>query len=372
MSVDRMKQDQQANTKTDGGAPKVYATVKEIKSNVANIFRVVDPDGYKKCWKSWIICDDGKKRAFIIENDIQGKGLLARLIGDRDNFFRGGILESVKGNSGKEFLYEKSHPELFQLVQQNGDATGKSGSWRGKKEFVFNVIDRDMETDDSGRALNWCQENKHTKLIKMGATAFDSLVDTRDNDGNLEDYDLNYQKKGSGLETTHSIRRAGAASVGVVSGPMSTLEKSYEKYNTEKETQLASAYYIMKYLTQRFKDCDEAMGTKFFEELSKQAEIEKAEWEKNGGKPYAEDKDVEDSVVHSSEPVSTKAPTNSKEDIKPSSGKIVPCESCGKDVDASAVTCPNCKTTRLAPCDKCNKVISAFAKVCPECGNKFE
>jgi len=205
--------DQAKNDETSGGGGGGFAASIDIQKDVPNPIRLVDtPDGIERYYISWCCCDDGTRRPFIVENEKQGVSILGEMLGDRKNFYRGGILESVKDeatNSAK-YIWEDKAPDLLLVIAYNEDASGKSGSWKSKEEYMFNAIQRNPDVDkETGQPFFWCKENKHTKLLKMGRTAFLSLQDVRMNDGNPSEYDINYLKRGSGFSTKHTIHKAG-------------------------------------------------------------------------------------------------------------------------------------------------------------------
>ena len=387
MTDDRMDQDRSTGGGDRNKTTRVYATEKRIKSEVPNVFRITASE-YKKYYRMWPVCDDGGKPCpFIIENETQGAGVIARLLGDRKNFYKGGYLESTydKVNKKKIFKYEAANPELFNWVNKNGvPATVTNSGWREKKEYAYNIRDRDLDTNEANAQIDWCKENKHTKLIRIPQTAFDSLADVRDNDGPIVDYDVNYTKKGTGLETTHSIKRAGAVVANAVQGGLTDEEKAFESYDLEEETKLSSATYILKKLRKRITDIDAVMGSNFIAELETQSAMEKEEWgldsvqEDTNADGVAVDTPVTPPVVSATPSV---IPTDNAAPIRPVRGAavntvsvtMVPCASCKKLVPSDAEVCPECKTQLLAPCDnvECRKLFSTFVKECPHCHQTY-
>lgn len=383
MSVDRMRQDRSSDDDSSGGSgtPRVYATEKTIHNDIPNIMRIVSPNNYEKYYRAWPVCDDGKKRPYIIENEHEGLSVLARILGDRNNYYRGGFLESKKDSMNKKyFVYEKVAPELFMWINKNNDPTGKEGSWKAKKEFMFNIIDRDVEYNDAKQPVNWCKDNKHTKLLRMGATGFDSLVDTRDNDGNLDEYDVNYTKKGKGTETTHSIRKAGAQFPTACQGALTNEELAYVTYDLKQESKLSSATYVLKYLKDKITSIDEVMGTHFIDELVAQSAIEKEQWGVDNAQPEPSDVDTVSDKVDA--PTQAPAQAVSQPVVPPrmraasaaaGAKPLVPCGGCQAMIPSDAEVCPVCKVQLVAPCDnpECAKMFSTFATSCPHCGKTY-
>lgn len=372
---DRMNNDRSTD---EGGGTRVYATEKEIKAEVPNIMRIVEPNAYQKYWRMWPVCDDGKKRPFIVKNEHEGESTLLKMLGDSANYYRGGFLESRKADGGsKYFVYEKAAPELFLLIAKNGNPRGDNGSWKPSKEFAFNIIDRDVDYTEAKAPYNWCNTNKHTKLLRMKTTAFDSLVDTRDNDGPLDEYDVNYTKKGKGTDTVHSIRKAGAQFPTAVQGLLTAEEIAYDKYDLKYETRLASATYILKYLKETIAKVDQVMGTHFVDELMAQSAAEKAQWETDNPEESSE---ADGAIDTPSAPAPQSAPAQqvAAPSVPPrmrqatqSTSATEVCRGCGATIPAGSEVCPSCKSQLIAPCDACHKMFSTYDTTCPHCGHTY-
>ena len=98
-----------------------------------------------------------------------------------------------------EARHNKNLSETIEVqVAYNNDKSGDNGSWRPSRRYAFGIIDREVDTEGNLVGKNWCIDNKHTKLFKMGSQGLTSLLDVRDNCGKLEDYDINYKKSGKG------------------------------------------------------------------------------------------------------------------------------------------------------------------------------
>lgn len=369
-----------------------YAVEKKLKKELPNIFRVVDPDSAIEYFEMWPVCDDGDKRPFIIENDHQGQSVLSRLLGDRKNFFKGGILDSrLDEFKQKYFVYEAQDPELLLLVAHNNDKSGDNGSWKPTRRYGFNVIDRETETEGNLVGQNWCVVNKHTKLFKMGSQGLTSILDVRDNNGNLEDYDINYKKSGKGKKgTIHNAMKAGDQIPTVVVGGFTEEEKAYELYNLKVEGALSLARYILKYLSKTIERIDGVLGTNYLLELQEQAKLE------------AQDSDEEYTPVVTQSPVQNKVPVNTKnektstpsvqhkasigaeaavqpppirtratqeKDKEKNIGLII-CPFCKKEVPLDE-TCKECNKKLLEPCDACGTPFLVTLDVCPSCHKQF-
>lgn len=381
-----------------GGSSKKFAVEKNVtRDGKPNIFRVFGGiDEFQTNERAWLLCDDGKPRPFVFANDHQGEGVLKQIVGDSANFYKGGILESRKGaDGGQEFIYAQVDPDFIKsLVSAMLPPSKTRYSWKPKKEWLYNVLDRDLDTNTETKAqFNFCRENKHSKLLRMRQTAWQCLLNTSDNDGALTDYDVNYTITGSELQTKHDIRRAGIQP-GVVQGDFTEEEKAYTLYNLKDESQLSSAFWILKHLSQKITRIDEIMGTNFMEQLIAQQEVEKAEWAARGQDSAPEERSVSDDVDDSHKsaipaPAVVSAPAAVTPVVAPaavapaagltprrslvaSSVPQIPCPAqCGGMVTPDTEICPKCHTPLLSPCDHCHKLFSSYAKECPHCGQKY-
>lgn len=388
--ADRMSQDRAEIEGSKFSGTGDFPHQMKIKRNEPNVLRLVKPDEYQKCFVVWLVCDDGERRRFVVENEHEGRSVLSEIIGDRRNYYRGGILETKKGDNNKKvYVWENpTDPEIMDIVKYNNDRSGRAGNWKMKTEFLFNIIDRSMEPDEQGSIINWCEVNKKTKLLTLGPTAFEYLVDTRDNNGPLDEYDINYTKKGEGLNTKHFIQKAGDRVPGVVVGPISEDELKYETWDLKKASALSSATYILKYLETTLTRIDNVMGTKKVIELKKQADIEQEEWSSDSS---AEEDAVKSSVVQTSatspfddsnvppvqqeqQTVKTAAPvtTRTPSRVPVSEEKTFACSNCGAKVPENQANCPSCSMTVQAPCDECGTLFPLTATECPVCGKTYK
>lgn len=333
-----------------------YAKQITIQKDTPNPIRLVDtPNGVERYYISWIICDDDKKRPFILENDLEGKSVLMKILGEKDNFYKGGILESVKDettNKGK-LVWESKDPELLLRIAYNNDPSGQDGSWKPKEEYMFNAIQRNPDRDEQGTLSFWCKENKHTKLLKMGIMAYKSLQDVRINDGELSEYDINYLKKGAGYSTKHNILKAGAAVPNVVIGSLTEEEKVYIRYDLTKEAALTSSSDILRLLRNTIARIDTISGTNWISIL-----------EKSAGQEPALAPQTETSTVKQTVPtrVSTRKVAEQTE----------LCGYCKKSIPLNQEICPECKNVLQEPCTKCGVLFSVFADTCPSCGQTYK
>jgi hypothetical protein len=285
-----------------------------------------------------------------------------KILGERDNFYKNGILESTRDEltHKAKLIWEDKDPELLLRVAYNNDPSTDSGSWKPREEYAFNAIQRNPDRDEVGNLSFWCKENKHTKLLKMGIMAYKSLQDVRLNDGELSEYDINYLKKGVGFGTKHNILKAGANVPNVVIGPLTEEEKNYTRYTLQEEFKLSSASYILKFLRNQIFRIDTLMGTSWISQLEKQASIE------------ASNTDVVESVPST---IQEKPKTGVVTRMSPRSAVLPKTEVCGyckKQIPAGSQICPECKNTLIEPCNKCGVPFSVFSDTCPACGEQYK
>ena len=369
----------------EGGFTKEYAVEKVIGSD-NNILRLVDPKSVFKYYRCWPVCDDGKKRPFVIANDLEGDGIFAKIIGDYHPYkwYVGGILETEKDEfGGKKYVYETTDPELMLQVAYNNDRSNNNGSWKPRREFAFNCIDRDLETKGDFMGQNWCKVNKHTKMIRMPATALQSLKLVHEQNGSPDEYDIAYTKQGSGRNTKHNIQKAGDKKPGVVIGFITDEELAYERYDLKEECKLSPALYILKYLEKTIERIDKIMGTNYLDQFKEQAEKEKKAYEAQKGTvaaPAPESKPKvatpesapqrNESVSGNGSPqtatvrtsfVKSRVPQNKPKE------EVILCPYCGTEIPKSSEKCPQCSADLFAPCSECGERFSILETVCPKC-----
>ena len=352
-----------------------YAVEKKLKNDFPNIFRIIDPDSAVEYFEMWPVCDDDAKRPFIIENSFQGQSILSTMLGNRSEFFRGGILDSrLDEYKQKYFVYESQDPELILQIAYNNDKSGDNGSWRPSRRYCFNIIDREVETEGNLVGKNWCIENKQTKLFKMGSQGFISLLDVRDNNGPLENYDINYKKAGKGKKgTIHNAMKAGDQLSNVIIGAITKEEKAYEKYLLKTECALSLARYILKYLAITIEKIDNILGTNCIQQLQSQAELEVDDSEETDTTKQAPSKakgKKESSVTSSISAPQVKTRGSSAKKVSVSQ---IQCPFCKKMVDDNVEICPSCSKKLLEPCDNvdCKMLFSVTANTCPHCGKVY-
>jgi hypothetical protein len=357
---------------------KNFAVEKKIKTDLPNVVRIVDPESAVEYFECWMACDDKDKRPFIVENSLQGQSILAKILGDRSTFFRGGILSSlVDEYKNPYYEWDSVDPELMLQIAYNNDKSENSGSWKPTKKLAFNCIDREVETEGDLANQNWCKIKKHTKKLILGTTAFLSLLDVRDNSGAIDAYDINIKKTGSGKKgTKYNVMKA-ESQPSVIVGPITEDERNYERYELKVECALSPARYVLKYLKVTIARIDGVMGTKFLQELEAQAQME-------GPGP---EEDAKASVQQASPESSTSSrvpPTPVeeapavrtrtsavKEEKKEEAVEMVVCPFCKKNVPL-AENCSECKKKLLEPCDTCGKPFLVTLNTCPYCGKVYK
>ena len=259
-----------------------YATEVKIKSGSSCVFRIIDgSESYRRYYISWMQCDDDTIKPFITENDSQGKGILARIFGDQDNFYKGGYLESKKGQFGKVNIHQAKDPELFKrLTEYWNPAYLGTGSAKPKREYIYNILHRDPELINN-MMLNWCDANKRTKITRFGSKAFKGLAVVFENDGEFWEYDIVFSKTGDGSDTVNTVMKAGKNTAHTRFGLLTEEEKNYERYDLDNIVRLPSAFYILKNLRNTIERIDMVMGTSYLKELDEQRKIEEEEYNKH-------------------------------------------------------------------------------------------
>ena len=271
------------------------------------------------------------------------------------------------------FIHQAKDPELFKRITEywNPSYNG-SGTCRPKKEYVFNVLHRNMDVDE-GRSFNWCLEKKHTKLIKMGARAFKALKVVRDNCGEFDSYDVVFSKQGTGSDTFYSIMKGDVGTKYNKIGPLDDDEKGYEAYDLDHICRLASANYILTNLRNTIERIDAVMGTQFVAELEKQKQVEDELYAKSKGE--SGDQPVEENAPAQKEASSRVPiqPTGGPAPVSrvPASTATIECGFCHEQIPEGATVCPKCQQVLMSDCDVCHKPISVFATKCPFCSTDY-
>ena len=361
-----MLKDLKKSTGSTGGGSD-FVAADEIKLDGGdNLVRIIDPENDISYWESWITCSsDGVKRSFIVHNSLEGSSILGKIIGDVKFFFKGGILETKKGESGHaEYKWNSvEDPEIIDIVRNNGDKINDNSGWKPKQKFIFNAIDR-RDT--------WCKDNKKTKVLKIGRSLGEELVLIEESNGPVDQYDINIIRSGQGMRGTNYKPTVPGAFAkdkfpNIVFGPISEEEKAYAMQDLKKITGLKSATSILKYLREHIIRVGKVMGQDFIPALEAQAEAELEVWNANkeaGVPTNAPSEASNDSAVPFKEPApSTRAP---KADVAQQA-----CSKCGFMNPVDAEKCGGCQALLLQACDTCHKMVSVTATECPFCKSKF-
>lgn len=373
---------------SEGSGDRDFA--QEVQISPSAVLRIVDPHSVIKIWRMWPVCDDGKKRPFVIANDFEGDSILARMLGDYHpyKYFKGGILESEKDDitGQKKYIYEAQDPELFLKLLYNNDKSSNNGNWKPKREFLFNCIDRMIETQGDFMGQNWCKVHKHTKILRMPITAFEKLKAIIEQNGGLDEFDLFYEKVGQGRSTKHELQKAGEKNSFAFFGFITDEEKQYEHYDLKKEGALSSAQYVLKYLAESVQRINNILGADYYNEMLKQAEIEKEAWDKSHNSNYTPQQVHQTQVppVETSKPAQTQTASTPNESQSPPPTQpsirtrtpvnTINCPYCGESVATTTEVCPKCGQKLMEPCSKpdCQKPFSILLDTCPHCGTKYK
>lgn len=362
-----------------------------LKKDVPNVLRFVDfsETGITRIRESWCLCDDGKQRAFVIETEEEGPSLLMKMLGDLENYGKGGYLETIKkdnpsGGKATSFsIHAAANPALYTKIAKNGDETGKSGSWRGRDMYVTNVIQRWADVKD-GVQFFFCKEKKHTKLIEINSQAFTSIKVMIANDGAPEAYDVAYYKSGEGTNTKHNIVKAGSIVPGVVVGPLAEEEKNYTRYSLKDDVKNSPSLYVLKYLRSTIEDVDKVMGTNWIQQHEERAEQEKAAFAASRGEDTS--KDTSRAVTTPQpQPTPQAMPQQTQSQAQPAvrGAAVAPetrqpvvtntflCKHCNTMIPDTDIICSACGKQVKAPCSKCNFPFSLFESVCPNCKHEY-
>lgn len=374
------------NASKPAGEKAIYAKKFIVTADQPNIIRLVNSIGFVKFWEAWIVPDEGGKALPFIMGveDFDGNrswNILMEIVGDPLNWFKGGILNSIRGEDGKKkYIWEDRAPNAFLIAKWNGDISQASGSWEPRKQYAFNCIPRTLEVDkQTGRSFNWTIENKKTQILSIGQTVFDYLKGIRENYGDTDTFDINIKKTGSGqFNTKYEVYKAEKTTFPIAEvGYLTDAEKAYDTWDLLKECAPTSDDIIFDKLGKQIKVISEAMGIDFIGKL--QASV--------GNRPQVEvsstnsrldeDKSIsplDDSAVPSA-PAQQVAPVRAARTVAPAPSsepvKMLPCPHCQKDTPENATECPHCHGIIAGPCSACQKVSHLSLTSCPGCGASF-
>lgn len=392
-NYDRMA-DEAENIDNEWGKREYPEEVK-TQSGTSNVVRFLDgSNSFRKYAQSWFLCDDDTIKGFIVENDSEGRSILSKILGDPDPgaYYRGGYLESRKGQFGKVNVHQAKDPELFKrLTEYWNPAYNGTGNCRPSVEYIYNVLHRNPQQDENGRTFVWCDESKHTKLMRLKKKAFTAIKMVRDNCGEFTNYDIVFSKSGQGKDTVFTAMKGDVGTQHNRVGETKPEEKEYERYDLDYVTRLASANYILNNLRKTIERIDQVMGTNWIAELEKQKAIEDAAYEERK-QQYEAQQQQQSEIKPDPVPETVTPPTGTASGRVPSSApnvanepksavrgapvqastqELEECGHCHEMIPKGLAVCPKCKGALLSDCDTCHKPFSVFATKCPHCGQDY-
>ena len=203
-----------------------------------------------------------------------------------------------KSNDKGYYVDQNTGTLSYLRIEKNKkEGSNQFGHFYPKKRIVFNVIDR---MDD------WCQVNKHSKILSANHSPFEIQTDTGPKTIYFTDcgvpnelykviwsqviefrahwdLDLIVHKE----EKKYILRDAFEDKIKedvkkyVNVNPLTEEEKTYELYDFDNKLYVPSGYYkLYNGLEKLFKQADLDLGTQFFPELKELYEVEKMEREK--------------------------------------------------------------------------------------------
>lgn len=239
------------------------------------------------------------------------------------------VMEKTYVNKKPIYVNEQKFPELFKLVskggfkESDGFAFTYSKGFKGDRVVIYNVIDR---TDD------WCEKNKHTKILardvtvddqnrvwaKEGIKSFGFVTKVRDligKYGNYEKYDVAIKKNGE-KDNPFDVKNASrlkekemmeelinndGSQVNEMyitpERPLTQEEMAFKRYDIEKLFGPTRYGKLLERIPSVFKLCDASLGTNYFEELQGLAAKEKAEFEAMRAQQEAEQAAAENAAI---------------------------------------------------------------------------
>jgi hypothetical protein len=382
----------------------------------------------KEVIMSDIKADDGKRFTLKLppREDVASKNHIIHRLYDRIN-------EVAWVNKQKVMVNEAQHPELLThcnkmgFTPQDGDISYKSAAGlKGSKYIVQNVIDRH---DD------WCAEHKHTKILansvniddkgrvwgKAGIKEFgyiDKLADLIAKYKMPDQYDIAIKRIAGAKTAPWELRNASLYAEKdlmeelknddgtlppkeiIVSGPLTEAEKNYEHYDLDKFYGPTTYQTIAKRIPSIFKECDAALHTKFYDELTALVEQEKKMFEEMYRKNEADTAKAETAAVETAvaqeptpEPVQESAPVAHRTNVvgpvetELSEDKIAALKGWGNLTDDQKTlisdvifdTNGKVKDIKWVPCSGTENLLACDCGIaspenwasCPVCGAKF-
>lgn len=311
----------------------------------------------------------------------------------------------------KTYLYEKSCPEIFDMITHNRRPAGTDlwkydKGWSGQDMFIMNCIDRDPVV------YEWSKQNKHSVLLSKGvrtrktpdgkvlefptqgvpAYGFINLLAQQVFKfyGDWREYDLSITRTGQ-TTTPYFIKNASANLLEVseelksfvVNGSLSEEEKSWELYDLDKLFHVTSYTKLFNRLRKSIAQIDVAFGTHFEEELKALAD-EEVKMRKASEETFNEDLEPEDDVVEekvilgapSNPAITSRVPrTTVSVGVPKGYSRLSPSEqaliSSMRHKEGNTWEIEYNTTGRIAGCNICKTPSPETFSVCPGCGADF-
>lgn len=227
-----------------------------------NIVRLIGNE-VKAVKRSWVLCDDNKRRPFNVEGTVLEDVMTLVLAHDRKK-------DERTGEPYNE--YHHKDKRSFRIVAHNDSRDDSQRGWSPSNITMLHCIPRTLE------GMKWCQDNNHAMLltktpssIGVGKTVMEKLKEIAGENGDPENYDINFTKEGSGrFSTEYGGFRADPNLPGVKPGPLEEWEvKAREEglYDLEIIGAPSPLEYIYRNLKKALEAIDGEMGTTFLKEL---------------------------------------------------------------------------------------------------------
>jgi hypothetical protein len=324
-----------------------------------NIVRLIG-NVVKSVRRAWILCDDNKPRPFNSEGTVIDEIVALVMAHDRKEDPRSG----EKYNE-----YHHKEKRAFRIVAHNDSRDDNKKGWAPSNITMMHCIPRTLE------GSKWCGDNTHAMLLTkspsslgIGKTAMDKLKEVAAENGDPENYDVNFTKTGKGKnDTKYGCFRADPSIAGVVQGPLTEKEVEIRDkglYDVEAIAALAAPEYIHKHLRKAIAIIDEDMGTTFLKQIEEQLP-DPAEARDILPSEGEQETQAQSAPAQDSAPATQAAAPATQAAASPPVRKVAaplpaPEPPAKKEGEEEEAACPNCGV--LAPMS---------AEVCSKCNVKF-
>lgn len=309
MFENEKKRRDEENSNRGGFTPPDYENVDytALENNVVKVFRFVgNPVGVrdenwhpKKVLTSRIIDDKGK--LFTCRWSEDKNWLLWKIFNEvmKYKWDKDAINTSTGKPGVRVYTNAIKYPEIFNRIRYNGkeNPNAMERGWNPSASIMMNCICRDE--------YDWHKENKSFKLIAkkanevedsegkkttyyepgIGVTTYDLLVKAvLEEHGDWQDFDIAIRKEDDdpwySVYSFFDSRKIEKDLHCEMNGdPLTEEELTWKKFDIDKLTQVTSYRKIKNRLGDFIKNVDVAFKTHYFEELSKLADAEQAEWD---------------------------------------------------------------------------------------------